>query len=148
MVKTALTRIERLTGYRESGQHAGVLLLCLCVVISLSACAGRSIEQPPSDPTKAYGNQLGAIPYTVKTGDNLVLIAADITRERENWRRIADFNRITNPALLKVGQQIFIPRDLIPLFRDEQDTREVAGHPEAQVKAVEPRPAIKPSALD
>ena len=86
--------------------------LCIPVLLTaglLTACAAKE------DPATANGNQLGAVQYVVKTGDNLVLIAADVTRERENWRRIADFNRIANPATLKVGQTILIPKDLVPL---------------------------------
>ncbi|OED35414.1 hypothetical protein AB833_29720 [Chromatiales bacterium (ex Bugula neritina AB1)] len=118
----------------------GLLVPVTIVVCTLSGCAII-----PSDPGTAYGNQLGAIKYTVKTGDNLVLIAADITRQRENWRRIADFNRIDNPASLKVGQTILIPNDLVPLDGTPDSTRSVAGHPDAVVNSVEVAPGIKPS---
>lgn len=101
--------------------------LVLSVLILLSGCATNE------NPASAFGNQLGAVEYVVKKGDNLVLIAAEVTRQQENWRRIADFNRIANPATLKVGQTILIPKDLIPL---DKDAREVAGHPDAVVNSV------------
>lgn len=96
------------------------------------------------DPAVAFGNQLGAVEYVVREGDNLVLIAADITRQRENWRRIADFNRISNPATLKVGQKLWIPKDLIPLTLSPDGSREVAGHPDAVVNSVKLPERITP----
>jgi len=109
--------------------------LLLALVIATVGCA--TIE----DPAVAHGNQLGAVEYTVRKGDNLVLIASEITRQSENWRRIADFNRINNPATLKVGQIILIPKDLIPL---KEDGREIAGHPDAVVNTVKLPGRIQP----
>lgn len=113
---------------------ANVVFLVATLAV-LAGCVARE------DPAVAYGNQLGAVEYVVKKGDNLVLIAADVTRQQENWRRIADFNRIDNPATLRVGQKIWIPKDLIPL---ENETREVAGHPDAVVNSVNLPNRIKP----
>ena len=113
-----------------------VALITLCTV--LTSCA------TPTDPATADGNQLGAFQYTVKPGDNLVLIAAEVTLQRENWRRIADFNRIANPATLRVGQTIWIPNDLVPLIGPDS-TRSIAGHPDAVVNSVKVAPGIKPS---
>ncbi len=115
--------------------------LCIPVLLTaglLTACAAKE------DPATANGNQLGAVQYVVKTGDNLVLIAADVTRERENWRRIADFNRIANPATLKVGQTILIPKDLVPLTNNPDGSRSIAGHPDAVVNSVKLPTRIKP----
>lgn len=96
------------------------------------------------DPGAEYGNQLGAVEYIVKTGDNLVLIASEVTKQRENWRRIADFNLISNPASIKVGQKIWIPNDLIPLTSNPDGSRSVAGHPDAVVNSVKLPSRIKP----
>jgi len=93
---------------------------------------------------KEYGNQLGAVRYVIKQGDNLVLIASEQTRDSENWSRIADFNRIQNPASIKVGQTIWIPNDLIPLNTTETNSREIAGHPDAVVNSVELPTRINP----
>ena len=115
--------------------------LCIPVLLSagiLTACVAKE------ELATAHGNQLGAIQYVVKTGDNLVLIAAEVTRQRENWRRIADFNRIANPATLKVGQTIWIPNDLVPLTSNPDGSRSVAGHPDAVVNSVKLPPRIKP----
>jgi len=107
-----------------------VLTTTICLILSLSACATKT------EPGKEYGNQLGAIEYTIQPGDNLVLIASEQTRASENWRRIADFNRIQNPATIKVGQKIWIPKDLIPLTA-QNGSREIAGHPDAIVNSVQ-----------
>jgi hypothetical protein len=115
-----------------------ITLIAACMTTVFSGCATTD------DPAVAFGNQLGAIEYVVKEGDNLVLIASDITRQRENWRRIADFNRISNPATLRVGQTIWIPKDLIPLSLSPEGTRQVAGHPDAVVNSVELPERITP----
>ena len=113
---------------------AAVSLLTL-----LGSCTSSSrvepVEVEPVEAGKEFGNQLGAVEYVIKAGDNLVLIASEQTRASENWRRIADFNQIQNPASIKVGQRIWIPKDLIPLHTTEEDTREIAGHPDAFIKS-------------
>jgi len=105
-----------------------------------SACATVPVEEPGTE----YGNQLGAVPYEVRPGDNLVLIASEQTRASDNWRRIADFNLIRNPAQMKVGQTIWIPNDLIPLNVSENKTRSVAGQPDAVVNSASLPPKIRP----
>lgn len=114
------------------------LLVLLC-----SGCTTPPVVEQV-ETGKEYGNQLGAKEYVVKTGDNLVLIASEQTRASENWRRIADFNRIQNPASIKVGQTIWIPKDLIPLNNTEVESREIAGHPDAVVNSVRLPPKINP----
>lgn len=114
------------------------LVALIFTAISLNGCAVNT------DPAIAYGNQLGAVEYTVKTGDNLVLIASEVTRQRENWRRIADFNQISNPASIRVGQKIWIPNDLLPLTANPDGSRPVAGHPDAVVNSVNLPSSIKP----
>ncbi len=103
-----------------------------------------SAENTSAEPGTEYGNQLGAIEYVIQEGDNLVLVASEQTRASDNWRRIADFNRIDNPASIKVGQTIWIPKDLIPLSTSDENSREVAGHPDAVVNSVRLPPRITP----
>ena len=115
------------------------------LILILGACSTTPrVEEPVVEEGKEYGNQLGAERYVIQPGDNLVLIASEQTGASENWRRIADFNRIQNPASIKVGQAIWIPNDLIPLANAENNTREVAGHPDAVVKSVELPTRINP----
>ena len=118
------------------------LVAAFLIVHGLTACAVTPAPAPA--PGTENGNQLGAVRYTIQPGDNLVLIASEQTRASENWRRIADFNRIQNPATIKPGQVIWIPNDLIPLAQAENDSREVAGHPDATVTSVKPPSRIRP----
>jgi len=117
--------------------NTAVAAILCAAMISLGGCASQPAVDDV-DPTTAFGNQLGAISYTVKRGDNLLLIAADMTHERDNWRLIADFNRIINPAAIKVGQTLYIPRDLIPLDRSAQQQRAVTGSTDGVVRSVRP----------
>ena len=121
------------------------LAVAIVTLVITSACAAPlpTVPEETVEPGTEYGNQLGAVEYVIKQGDNLVLIASEQTRASENWRRIADFNRIQNPASIKVGQKIWIPRDLIPLT-STTNSREVAGHPDANVNSVESPKQIKP----
>ena len=120
---------------RPKNTALAISVLTFAMLTAITGCVAKQ------DPAVDFGNQLGAIEYVVKRGDNLVLIASDVTRQQENWRRIADFNRIENPATLRVGQTIWIPKDLIPL---ENDACEVAGHPDAVVNSVELPDRIEP----
>ena len=47
--------------------------------------------------------------YTVKAGDNLSSIAQKYFGDASKYRDIAHYNNISNPDLIKVGQQIRIP---------------------------------------
>ncbi len=119
----------------------------LSLVLLLAGCTATPTAVETVEPVEAgkeFGNQLGAVEYVIQAGDNLVLIASEQTRASENWRRIADFNRIQNPASIKVGQTIWIPKDLIPLSTTEADSREIAGHPDAVVNSVTLPPKINP----
>ncbi len=118
--------------------------LTLAIAATLLAVTGCATV----DPTTANGNQFGAVEYRVKQGDNLVLIAAEVTRNRDNWRLIADYNSIRNPATLSVGQRIWIPRDLIPLNEQSTKTRSVAGHPDAVVNSVARPKDVTPVATE
>lgn len=47
--------------------------------------------------------------YTVKQGDNLMIIAALLLGSPHRWHHIADLNGISDPHRLKVGQLLRIP---------------------------------------
>lgn len=121
------------------------MAVAIVTLLVTSACATpvQPVREETIEPGTEFGNQLGAVEYVIKEGDNLVLIASEQTRASENWRRIADFNRIENPASIKVGQKIWIPKDLIPLS-NTTNSREVAGHPDAIVNSVTLPKQIKP----
>ncbi|MCC5843470.1 MAG: LysM peptidoglycan-binding domain-containing protein [Verrucomicrobia bacterium] len=46
------------------------------------------------------------LPHTVRSGESLSGIAA---RHNMSWRQLADYNRITDPNTIRVGQVILIP---------------------------------------
>jgi LysM repeat protein len=48
-------------------------------------------------------------PYTVKSGDNLAKIAKHFYGNANKYTEIAKANNISNPDLVKVGQQINLP---------------------------------------
>ena len=52
--------------------------------------------------------------WTIKTGDNLPVIAAKVFSDAELWRLIADANDIHNPLLFPqqqdLGRVLLIPR--------------------------------------
>lgn len=125
-------------------KNSMAMLAAFSLVLALTGCT----TTPSAAPVAAgeeFGNQLGALEYVIQPGDNLVLVASEQTRASENWRRIADFNRIQNPASIKVGQTIWIPKDLIPLSTIEANSREIAGHPDAVVNSVKLPPKINPT---
>ena len=47
--------------------------------------------------------------YTVKPGDTLSGIARSQLGDQGRWKEIAEANKVTNPAAIKVGQVLFIP---------------------------------------
>jgi hypothetical protein len=48
--------------------------------------------------------------HTVKSGETLSRIAADLLGDAKRWREIADLNNIRNPRNLKVGAVLRIPK--------------------------------------
>ncbi len=47
--------------------------------------------------------------YTVQSGDNLSKISKHFYGSANHYQKIADANAMTNPDLIKVGQQLVIP---------------------------------------
>ena len=53
------------------------------------------------------------VQYQVKAGDSLSDIALKVTGDMRNWRKLAAYNKISNPKTLNVGQIIGIPSELL-----------------------------------
>jgi LysM repeat protein len=69
------------------------------------------VEQIPSMNVPPVTNQVKVqpktgTPYTIKKGESLSSIAA---RNRMSWKKLADYNLISNPNKVRVGQVILIP---------------------------------------
>lgn len=60
---------------------------------------------PPPKPRPELQPREGT-PYTIKKGESLSQVAA---RHNMNWKKLAEYNYITNPDRIIVGQQILIP---------------------------------------
>lgn len=64
------------------------------------------INVPPAAATpKAVAPRKGT-PYTIRKGESLSAVA---TRNNISWRRLAEYNYITNPDKVRAGQVILIP---------------------------------------
>ena len=61
-------------------------------------------------PQVTQGNSNGWELYTVKPGDNLSAIAQATTGNANDYWQIANYNNISNPNLINVGQLIWVPK--------------------------------------
>lgn len=100
------------------------LLFPVALSLVLTACASAPtqptqqstyVDSAPYEVVEDYTT--GVISYTVQNGDGLGRIAEEFTGSIDNWREIANYNNITNPRSLRVGQVIDIPTHLIPGYQ-------------------------------
>lgn len=81
----------------------------LALTVFLGACADMPSQAPIDDRTALQRAKPAPQPvdppgfYTVRQGDTLVRIASQF---KQGWRDIAEWNRLSNPNDLKVGQQL------------------------------------------
>jgi LysM repeat protein len=101
-----------------------VLYACSALPIYTNTPTDRAEDKSASFSTnRSIDTVKKEIIYTIQSGDTLSKIALRISGNKKNWRRIAKFNRITNPSKLRVGQVIAIPRYLIlPTHEQSKDT--------------------------
>jgi LysM repeat protein len=59
-----------------------------------------------------HGEQSKGISYIVRRGDTLSSIARQTTGDYKNWRSITEYNKISDPTKIKIGQKIIIPTSL------------------------------------
>jgi LysM repeat protein len=101
-------------------------ILCACSALPnyTNAPTDRAEDKSASFSTnRSIDAEKKKIIYTIQPGDTLSEIAQRISGNKKNWRRIAKFNRITNPSKLRVGQAIAIPRYLIlPTHEHSKDS--------------------------
>ena len=83
--------------------------LSLASMAFLAACADMPSNAPIDDRTAVQRPKPAPLPadppgfYTVRQGDTLVRIAGQF---KQGWRDIAEWNQLSNPNDLKVGQQL------------------------------------------
>ena len=68
----------------------------------------RKLEEKPV----VIHEAVGEVVHIVKSGETFGEIAARYTRSAQNYKKIADYNSISNPNALKAGQKIRIPKSL------------------------------------
>lgn len=72
-----------------------------CTFVDFQANPGTATENHSSDVAKKY---------TVRPGDTLTWIAAQLYGDQSQWRRIAEANEIDDPRNLKPGRVLAIPK--------------------------------------
>lgn len=112
-----------------------ICALTLCAV--LQACSSTP-ETPVVEPVVEAIRQPDKA-YIVQAGDSLSAIARKTTGDGDNWRAIAQYNNITNPNHLRVGDPLMVPGELLPAPSEPI----VQVHPLDPVQAPEtdPRPS-------
>ncbi|MDV6376122.1 LysM peptidoglycan-binding domain-containing protein [Deinococcus arenicola] len=71
--------------------------------------SGLRVAEGVKELTKEKDQDSGDTVYTVQSGDTLGSIAQKYFGNAAEYKKIAHFNNISNPDLIKVGQQIRIP---------------------------------------
>jgi len=71
--------------------------------------SGLRVAAGAKELAKEKDQDTGDTVYTVKAGDTLGAIAQKYYGNAAEYRKIAHFNNISNPDLIKVGQKIRIP---------------------------------------
>jgi nucleoid-associated protein YgaU len=82
--------------------------------VPIRAVVSLTMEQQPSDwsdiPTNpTSGGQPGRRTHVVRSGDSLPSIATAYYGRPGLWRRVAEVNRMVNPARLRPGQVVYLP---------------------------------------
>ena len=57
--------------------------------------------------------QEASLPYTVQTGDKLIVLASELLANPSDWNEVARFNALPNPNLIRPGQTLNIPLRLM-----------------------------------
>jgi len=77
------------------------------LIASLILLSGNSSWAKIQNPTEPY------ITYTVAQGDKLSLIASKVLNDPKQWNALVRMNGLTNPNIIRPGQEIDIPRSMI-----------------------------------
>ena len=104
-------------------KQAATLLLCLGLVLVIASCGGAAPKATPTSAIRATPTASAATPtpspppsqtqqadqttYVVQSGDSLYSISLKFNTTVEV---IASANKIANPDVIAVGQQLIIPK--------------------------------------
>jgi LysM repeat protein len=119
--------------------HRSVLMMCALLPLSISQ---STLANTSDDSTPA------PLSVTVKTGDTLTRILADVLGSYDRWREVAAHNSLTPPYELQPGDKLVIPAAVVAEAESVADSRStprgVVSFTEAQVSAVEEtEPAVE-----
>jgi len=133
--------------YKVAKRIETSLLPVLLVLLCVAACvpdAGRSAKgpaaAPPSPPRtgeKAVpAKQPGDVNHTVQwPGESLSIIAKWYTGKTANWKSLAEYNGLTDPNRIRIGDSVRIPeswlrtREPMPRAFVEQEAPEAEEGP-------------------
>lgn len=77
--------------------------------LDISLAQHKSVKQYTWQNPTSGGGPLEQV-WQVQADDRLDLIASEVYGDSAQWRRIADYNDITNPFMLRSGQRLKIPQ--------------------------------------
>jgi LysM repeat protein len=72
----------------------------------------QSAKDENLNKSNTHRKQAKEINYIVRRGDTLSSIARQTTGDHKNWRSITEYNKISDPTKIRVGQRIIIPASL------------------------------------
>lgn len=87
--------------------------LLLSITASLLAACASGPDRSSED-WQGAGTSIRVMEYVVRPGDSLAAISRELTGDIENWAAVAEFNNITDPSIIQVGDIVLIPSELFP----------------------------------
>lgn len=111
-LRTLLHRTQILATVGRSTMNQLFHTILLFVIASLlTACATK--PERDDEGWRGAGASVRVMEYVVRPGDSLASIAREMTGNVYNWVAIADFNNITEPSVIQVGDLVWVPSELL-----------------------------------
>ena len=126
----------------------GLIVVVLVAIVAISFARSQRSKQTSSTQTKTpvQNTQLKNLSkpvlpetYTVKSGDNLWVIAEKIYKSGYNWVDIAKANKLSDPGLIHAGNKLIVPNaepKVITLVQAKQEvvSNQISGNSYIVVK--------------
>ncbi|KAF8410321.1 hypothetical protein HHK36_002848 [Tetracentron sinense] len=123
---TTLNSIKTLFGVKNLRSLLGANSMALSTSPNKTVASGSTIKIPfQCNCTNGTGKSNRLPVYKVQKGDGLDHIARDVFAGLLKYQRIVEVNNITNPDLIEVGQELWIP---LPCSCDDVDTEQVVHY--------------------
>lgn len=81
-----------------------VITAAISTATTIAICVGAAAGAAPAEDT---------VPYEVRHGESLYLIAERLLDDAQQWQRIARLNRLADPSRLHPGQRLLLPVSLL-----------------------------------